>query len=140
MKAIQYFNFENSLAALNFYERYLGATNIQRVGGDDARFEHMPEEYKMDKDFTLNATFEIMGETFYCSDTYKNKKIDNSGAIVAFTFNYNDERERQRAIDFYGKAIEGGCEASIPLGETEWSKLYGIFNDPFGVTWMINAE
>ena len=140
MRAIQYFNFRNSLAALNFYEKHLGATNIRRVGGDDARFQDMPDEYKVDDDFTMHASFEIMGETFYCGDTYKHRKIDNSGAIVSLTFNYEDEADRQRAIDFYGRAIEGGCEASIPLGETAWSKLYGIFNDPFGVTWMINAE
>ncbi|MCI2804311.1 VOC family protein [Staphylococcus pettenkoferi] len=140
MRAIQYFNFRNSLAALNFYEKHLGATNIRRVGGDDARFQDMPDDYKVDDDFTMHASFDIMGETFYCSDTYKHRKIDNSGAIVSLTFDYDDEADRQRAIDFYGRAIEGGCEASIPLGETAWSKLYGIFNDPFGVTWMINAE
>lgn len=140
MKAIQYFNFQNSLAALNFYEKHLGAKHIQRVGGDDPRFSDMPDEYKVDASFTMNASFEILGETFYCSDTFKNKSIDNSGAIVSFNFKYEDEAERQRAIDFYERAVEGGCEATMPLGETEWSHLYGIFNDPFGVTWMINAE
>ncbi|RIM07845.1 VOC family protein, partial [Staphylococcus cohnii] len=30
--------------------------------------------------------------------------------------------------------------ATMPLDKTEWSELYGMFNDPFGVTWMINAE
>lgn len=140
MKAIQYFNFQNSLAALNFYEKNLGATNINRVGGDHEMFRDLPEEYQVDADFTMNAAFEIMGETFYCSDTMKNKKIDNSGAIVAFNFDYNNEQEREKAIAFFNKAVEGGCVATMALGETEWSPLYGLFNDPFGVTWMVNAE
>lgn len=140
MKAIQYFNFQNSLAALNFYEKHLGATNINRVGGDHEMFRDLPEEYQVDADFTMNAAFEILGETFYCSDTMKNKKIDNSGAIVVFNFDYNNEEEREKAIAFFNKAVEGGCVATMPLDKTEWSPLYGLFNDPFGVTWMINAE
>ncbi|MFQ3854249.1 VOC family protein [Staphylococcus parequorum] len=140
MKSVQYFNFQNSLAALNFYEKHLGATDIQRVGGDHEMFADMPEEYDIDKNFTMNASFKILGETFYCSDTMKNKKIDNSGAIVAFTFDYSNEADKQQAEAFFNKAIEGGCEATMPLAKTEWSELYGMFNDPFGVTWMINAE
>ncbi|MDK9869454.1 glyoxalase/bleomycin resistance/extradiol dioxygenase family protein [Staphylococcus equorum] len=140
MKSVEYFNFQNSLAALNFYEKHLGATDIQRVGGDHEMFADMPEEYDIDKNFTMNASFKILGETFYCSDTMKNKKIDNSGAIVAFTFDYSNEADKQQAEAFFNKAIEGGCEATMPLDKTEWSELYGMFNDPFGVTWMINAE
>ena len=75
MKAVQYFNFQNSLAALNFYEKHLGATNIQRLGGDNEMFDDMPDEYKVDADFTMHASFEVFGETFYCSDTWKNKKL-----------------------------------------------------------------
>ncbi|MDG0844531.1 glyoxalase/bleomycin resistance/extradiol dioxygenase family protein [Staphylococcus equorum] len=140
MKSVQYFNFQNSLAALNFYEKHLGATDIQRIGGDHDMFADMPEEYDIDKNFTMNASFKILGETFYCSDTMKNKKIDNSGAIVAFTFDYSNEADKQQAEAFFNKAVEGGCKATMPLGKTEWSELYGMFNDPFGVTWMINAE
>lgn len=140
MKSVQYFNFQNSLAALDFYEKNLGATDIQRVGGDHEMFADMPEEYQVDKNFTMNASFKILGETFYCSDTWKNKKIDNSGAIVTFTFDYHNEAEKQLAIDFFNKAIIAGCEETMPLGKTEWSNLYGMFNDPFGVTWIINAE
>ncbi|MBU0439204.1 VOC family protein [Staphylococcus succinus] len=140
MKSIQYFNFQNSLSALNFYEKHLGATNIQRLGGDDEMFDHMPKEYQVDDDFTMHASFEILGETFYCSDTMDNKKIDNSGAIAVFTFDYTNEADKDKAVAFFNKAIEGGCKATMPLGKTEWSKLYGMFNDPFGVTWMINAE
>ena len=46
MKAVQYFNFQNSLAALNFYEKHLGATNIQRLGGDNEMFNDMPMNIK----------------------------------------------------------------------------------------------
>ncbi|MGJ5713364.1 VOC family protein [Staphylococcus auricularis] len=140
MESIQYFNFQKSLAALNFYEKYLGATNIQRIGGDSDMFKYLPEAYQVDEDFTFHASFEIMGQTFFCSDTMKNKRTDNSGANVTFTFDYENETERKKAIDFFNQAVESGCEAAIPLGPTAWSKLYGLFNDPFGVTWMINAN
>lgn len=103
-------------------------------------FTDMPEEFQVDKNFTMNASFKVLGETFYCSDTWKNKKIDNSGAIVTFTFDHSNEADKQQAIDFFNNAIAAGCEEAMPLGKTEWSELYGMFNDPFGVTWMINDE
>ena len=140
MKSIQYFNFQNSLSALNFYEKHLGATNINRLGGDDKMFDDMPDDYQIDKDFTMHASFEILGETFYCSDTWKNNSIDNTGAIVAFTFDASNTADKERAEEFFNRAVAGGCDVTMPLGKTEWSEFYGMFNDPYGVTWMVNAE
>src|SRR5699024_6208910 len=130
MKSAQYFNFENSLAALDLYEKNLGATDIQRIGGDHEMVKDMPEEFQINKKFTKTASFNVLGETFYCSDTWKNKKIDNSGAIVTFTFDHSNEADKQLAIDFFNNAIAAGCEEAMPLGKTEWSELYGMFNDP----------
>lgn len=44
-----------------------------------------------------------------------------------------------QAKDFYESAVEAGCKIVMPLGETEWTKMYAMFDDPFGISWMISA-
>ncbi|WP_338061514.1 glyoxalase/bleomycin resistance/extradiol dioxygenase family protein [Staphylococcus ratti] len=143
IKSVSYFNFENALEALNFYEAKLGAEVVSKTMGDDEMFKDLPEEYKMPKDvakrFVMNAEFKILGETFMVSSTRDERPISNEGTNVCFTFDGSNDADVKAATDFYKRAIEAGCEETMPLGETEWSKLYGMFKDPYGVTWMINA-
>ena len=73
------------------------------------------------------------------SDSWGQHEVNNEGISVCFTFDGNNEEDVKKVKDFYHKVIEVGCKEVMPLGQTEWSKLYGYFNDPFGVTWMINA-
>ncbi|WP_414055733.1 VOC family protein [Macrococcus equi] len=143
IKAVQYFNFHNAIEVLDFYEQHLGAKIITKTMGDDEMFKDMPEEYKMPDDiakqFVMNAEFEILGERFMVSDTMGQREISNEGTSVCFTFDGSDEADVKAATDFFNNAVAAGCKVAMPLGPTEWSKLYGYFNDPFGVTWMINA-
>ena len=53
-------------------------------------FKDMPEEFQVDKNFTMNASFKVLGETFIVV-THGKIKIDNSGAIVTFTFDHSNE-------------------------------------------------
>lgn len=143
IKAVPYFNFHNTLEVLDFYEQHLGAKIISKTLGDDEMFKDMPDEFKMPDDvakqFVMNAEFEIFAERFMVSDTWGQKEVSNEGTSVCFTFDGNNEEEIKAATKFYNKAIAAGCKEEMPLGQTEWSKLYGHFKDPFGVTWMINA-
>ncbi|WP_414044059.1 VOC family protein [Macrococcus sp. EM39E] len=143
IKAVPYFNFHNTLEVLDFYEQHLGAKIISKTLGDDEMFKDMPADFKMPEDvakqFVMNAEFEIFGERFMVSDTWGQKAVSNEGTSVCFTLDGNNEEEIKAATKFYNKAVAAGCKEEMPLGQTEWSKLYGHFNDPFGVTWMINA-
>ncbi|MCG7418867.1 VOC family protein [Macrococcoides goetzii] len=143
IKAVPYFIFHNTLEVLDFYEQHLGAKIISKTLGDDEMFKDMPDEFKMPDDvakqFVMNAEFEIFAERFMVSDTWGQKEVSNEGTSVCFTFDGNNEEEIKAATEFYNKAIAAGCKEEMPLGQTEWSKLYGHFKDPFGVTWMINA-
>lgn len=141
MKAIQYFNFNRTLEALNFYQTYFGATMISQIMGDDVMFEGAPEEYRMPEDvaknFVMNAEFEILGHSFMASDTWEQREVNNEGAIVTFVA---ESPEDEAAVnDFFMKASQAPrCQITMPLSETEWAKVYGMFIDPYGVTWMIN--
>lgn len=139
MEVSTYFNYSNSIEALKFYEEKLGATDINRVPGNHEMFKDAPEEFKMPESFTMNATFNLLGQTFQCSDTWQNKEIDNSGAHACFQFDYDNVEDREAVIELFKKAEAAGCDIHMPLSEVEWSPLFGSFNDPFGITWMANA-
>nr|WP_263312724.1 glyoxalase/bleomycin resistance/extradiol dioxygenase family protein [Mammaliicoccus sp. Marseille-Q6498] len=134
-----YFNFQNSIEALKFYEEKLGATDIMRVPGNHEMFKDAPEEFKMPESFTMNASFKILDKTFLCSDTWQNKPIDNEGAQVCFQFNYDNVEDREAIQELFKKAEDAGCKIQMPLNKVEWSPMFGSFKDPFGVSWMANA-
>ncbi|ULG74582.1 VOC family protein [Macrococcus brunensis] len=142
-KAVTYFNFAHFLEALDFYKNKLGARIINQTMGDDEMFKDMPAEYKMPdevaKRFVMNAEFELLGERFMVSDTMGQRPVNNEGVNVCFTFDGNDAEAVEKAEAFFQQAIAAGCEETMPLGATEWTKLYGMFKDPFGITWMVSA-
>lgn len=143
IKAITYFNFKNTAEVLEFYEENFGAELMTRTMGNDSVFEDVLKEYNMSeeeaKDFVMNAEFTILGKTFMASDIMGDKLVNNEAVNVCFTFDGDNDAERERVKEFYYKALEGGCKEIIPLQETEWTDLYGMFKDPYGITWMVNA-
>lgn len=143
-KAISYLSSNRANEMLDFYVEHFDAVVTSKVMGDDKMFEGAPEEFKMPeevaKNFVMNASFEINGQTFMLSDSWGKEEVNNEGVSICFTFDGNDEDELQQAIKFYEKAVEAGCKVTMPLGETEWTKYYAMFEDPFGISWMISAE
>lgn len=142
--AVQYFNYSNALEALEFYERNFGAEVTGRVMADNDMFRDSLEQMGMTEGeaatFVMNAEFEIFGQKFMASSTWKQKDIDNEGASVCFVFDGRDTEAVQKAKDFYNQAVEAGCRVDMELGPTEWTGLFASFTDPYGVSWMLSAE
>lgn len=143
-KAVTYLNTNRASEMLAFYEDKFGAKIISKIMGDNEMFagssEDMQMPAEMAKDFVMNAEFEILGQTFMVSDSWGKREINNEGANVCFTFDCNNESEVAQAQSFYQSAVDAGCEIVMPMGATEWTKMYAMFNDPFGVTWMVSAN
>ncbi|WP_240664065.1 glyoxalase/bleomycin resistance/extradiol dioxygenase family protein [Macrococcus sp. DPC7161] len=143
IKAVPYFNFANALEVLNFYEEKFGAEIVSKTMGDDEMFKDLPEEFKMPEDvakrFVMNAEFKLLGQTFMISSTMGEREVNNEGVNVCFTFDGSNDIEVKVATEFFDRAVAAGSEVTMPLGPTEWSKLYGMFKDPYGISWMINA-
>lgn len=142
-KAIVYLNTNRANEMLDFYQEHFDAKILSKVMGDDAMFADSAEDMQMPagmaKDFVMNAEFEILGQSLMVSDTWGKREIDNTGANVCFTFDGNHPEEVARAKEFYHKAEAAGCEITMPLGETEWTSLFAMFDDPFGISWMLSA-
>lgn len=44
---------------------------------------------------------------------------------------------REEADNLYGSLSEGG-KATMPMGDTFWGDYFGMFEDKFGINWMIS--
>lgn len=139
VKVVPYLNFQHSLETLAFYEK-LGATDIQIVKASEPSFADSPMAGEANPDFVMNAQFNMLGERIYCSDTWGNMPIDMSGQNISIVFDLNNEDEVNAVKELEAKAKELGCTITLPLGKTEWTELFGMFDDPFGVTWVLNGE
>ncbi|UUX34689.1 VOC family protein [Fundicoccus culcitae] len=141
MKVVPYLNFPNSLEVLDFYKK-LGAENVQILLGSDEMFAEMPEEQRPSNpsEFVMNAGFEVFGNVIYLSDTWNKTAVDHDGSNLCFTFDQKDEAEVTKVKDFFQHALDLGCTVEMPLGPSEWSELFGMFKDPFGITWMFSGE
>lgn len=141
MKVIPYLNFAHSKEVLDFYEK-LGAEDINIVYGSDGMFAGVPEDQIPEKpsEFIMNASFKVFDNLIYLSDNFGNQEVDHSGSNICFTFDQNDDAEVTKAKDFFQNALDNGCQVTLPLSETEWSSIFGMFGDPFGLTRMFNGE
>lgn len=139
IKSVPYLNFQHSLEALTFYES-LGAKTTSLTKITDPMFDEMPAADKTNPDFVMNASFTMFGQTIYCSDSWGNQPVDHSGSSLCFTFDQHNPDDTQQIQTLFSKAQANGCHISMPLAKSEWSDLFGMFTDPFGVSWLLSGE
>lgn len=140
VKAVQYFNFQDALSAIRYYEEVFGAEVVSISTGDDEMFtdSNMPDG--VDGDFVMHSEIKIFGHSFYISSTWNKSEINNDGAMTCFVFDLNDENEKTQMKAFYQKAVDSGVEVQMELGETEWTPMFASFKDKCGVNWMLSGE
>ena len=142
VKHYQYFNFQNAREAIDYYKDNFNASLVSIQMMDDAMFEDtsefkdVPAEVK--ENFVMNAEIEILGHGFYISDTWNGRDINNEGAMMAFVFDL--ETEREQMVSFYEQAVASGVDVQMPMDETEWTSMFASFRDKYGVNWMLSGE
>lgn len=139
IRSVPYLNFQYSLEALAFYEK-LGATIATVTKMSDPIFADMPEEERLNSEFVMNASFTMVDRLIYCSDSWGNQPVDHAGSNLCFTFDQNNDDDIAQIELLFAKAEELGCEITMPLEAVEWSERFGMFRDPFGVTWLLSGE
>lgn len=143
IQAVAYLNSNRANEMLDFYEKDFGAVIKSKIMADDEMFAGSGEDMKMPqnmaRDFVMNAEFEILGQKFMVSDSWGKQEVNNQGANICFQFDGNNLEEVGKLESFYHRALEAGCKVQMPLGPTEWTRLFAMFDDPFGITWMLSA-
>jgi len=129
-----YLNFNgNTEEAFNFYREVFGGafTTLIRFG-DMAGAEKMPEA---DRAKIFNVTLPI-GEHNVLMGTDILDSMNQQMAIGEnFYINVSLDSEAETQ-EVFNRLTVGG-QVIMPLAKEEWSPLFGICKDPFGVQWMV---
>jgi PhnB protein len=115
---------DDAAAAIDFYVKALGATELGRVPHPDGRLVH--------------AALNVNGSTVMLNDDFPDFNDGKSstpkalgGTPVTIHLQVTDvESAFQRAVD-------AGATVVAPLEDQFWGDRYGIIRDPFGHQWSL---
>lgn len=122
------FQKEDAEQAMNFYISLFDNSkiiNLQRWGKEGPGKEGT----------IMQATFELNGQKFMCSDSPPVHNWDFTPAVSNFV-ECKDEEELEK---LFTKLSEGGFVA-MPLDKYSFSQKFGWVVDRFGVSWQLNLQ
>ena len=108
-------------AAIDFYQKAFGATNVHRMPGPDGKLMHGQMRIG-DSQVMLaneNAQFGMLGP------------LALKGSPVIIHLYVED------ADAFVAKAAAAGAKVTMPVADTFWGDRYGVVEDPYGHRWSI---
>lgn len=105
---------------INFYANVFG----YEIKGDDI--------HKWENGLIAHGEITIYGNRLMFTD------VDFETQFTGFSLSINltDADELKQRYDDMSK----GAEIIMPLQKVEWSQLYGLLKDQFGVTWQFNLD
>lgn len=130
-----YLNFDGTAKeAVYFYEKALGGQvlGIMMFGDMPENPDH-PLTDEM-KNRVMHAHLKVGDSDLMFSDTFPGMPFQ-PGDTVQIAIHPADE---SRAREIFA-ALEDGGQVVMPLQKTDWSPLYGIVKDKFGVTFQVNV-
>ena len=133
MEFAPYVHFSGNCAeALAFYVKVLnGKIAFTHTYGDSPMASMVPADYAGK---IMHATFDFEGGRLYACDA----PPDRQGKIQGITLSIGakDAAEAEKIFN----ALSQGGNVAMPFQQTFWSAGFGMFNDRFGVAWMVNTE
>lgn len=137
------------MAAVNPYLNFGGHTEevfnfYKSVFGGEfdvlARFGEMPEEYQTDKsqnDKIMHISLPIGGGSVLMgSDRPESYGPITKGDNFYVSIQADSEAEATKLFN----GLSAGGQVTMPLEKSFWGAFFGMFNDKFGVQWMINFD
>jgi PhnB protein len=129
----------NCEEAFHFYQSVFGG-NFPYVGrfGDMPPQENMPPLPEEHKNRIMHMSLPISKETtIQGSDTggeWSNQLVVGNNFSVSI--NTDNEAEADRLFN----GLSAGGNVTMPMSKTFWGSYFGMFNDKFGINWMISCE
>ncbi|BDX08677.1 VOC family metalloprotein YjdN [Planctobacterium marinum] len=122
--------------AIEYYQKTLNAELVMLM-----RFEDMPaegnEDCQMPEDMgqkIMHAEIQIGDSKIMMSDSPEQGPVNFSG----FSLSIAADSIEQGSSLFSALAEDG--KVIMPLAETFWAKAFGMLEDKFGLSWMVNVE
>jgi PhnB protein len=125
----------NTREAVHFYEKALGGKVMGIMTyGDMPDDPNHPLTNEM-KNRVMHAHLKVGDEDLMFSDTFAGMPYQPGNTMqIAIHL-----KEEERAIEIFA-ALEDGGQVIIPLHKTDWSPLYGMVKDKFGVNFNVNVQ
>jgi PhnB protein len=128
-----YLNFTgNCREAMSFYNTCIGGElSMQTVAGSPAEAQ-CPDSMK---DHILHSSLTKDNLVLMGSDMSGPEGI-TKGNNIALSLNCSNAEE----ISSFFSSLSTGGEIIHPLTEEFWGATFGVFNDKFGIRWMLNYD
>lgn len=132
IKLNPYLNFSgNTQEAMEFYHSVLGGDLTLSKFSDFPQME-VPEGYE---DKIMHATLTNGGITIMASEGKPGGEVV-IGDNFSMSLSGDDEA---KLTEIFGKLAEGG-QITMPLEKQVWGDTFGMVQDKFGISWMVNIN
>ena len=119
---------DNAREALEFYRDVFGG---ELTMSTFAEFQASEDPAEADK--IMHGQLEAGALTLMASDTPQAMGYDD-GSRISMSLSGEDEAELR---GYWDRLVDGGT-ATLPLDKAPWGDYFGMCQDRFGVTWMVN--
>jgi PhnB protein len=110
----------NAAAAVDFYQRAFGATELMRMPGPDGRS-------------IMHAELKIGDSVFFLNDEFPGMGARSPESLGGSTGSFHVYVEDVDAA--FSRAVAAGARVSMPVADMFWGDRYGKVADPFGHEW-----
>ncbi|MGQ2901771.1 VOC family protein [Neoaquamicrobium sediminum] len=118
-----YLQVDGAIKAAEFYGRAFDATEVYAVPADE-------------QGRTMHIHLHVNGSSLMLGDAYPEHGHPHEpaqGYVLQLHLSQDE-------IDsWWQRAVDAGCEVTVPLQVMFWGDRWGQLRDPFGVVWAMNA-
>jgi PhnB protein len=128
-----YLTVRDAAAAIDFYGKAFGATEVTRMPAQDGKR-------------LMHAEIKVNGAYVMLSDEFPEYTDPGCPAVsapsaerpspVGIALHYKTPGDVDKT---YARAVEAGCAGTLPPNDTFWKARFAMVRDPFGHRWMLNA-
>jgi PhnB protein len=120
---------DNAREAMEFYKTVFGGNLTMNTFKESHASVESTEENNI-----MHAVLEAdNGISFMAADTPNHMEY-KPGANISLSLSGENEEELR---GYWEKLIVGGTEV-MPLNKAPWGDTFGMLNDKFGITWLVN--
>ncbi len=135
MRIIPYLTFNgNCKEAFAHYKQVLGGELFSLSFADAPEEACIPKD-SPNKDKILHACLTVGNFSLMASDCPPNQPF-NKMQGVSVSLNVDSVAEAERLFN----GLSAGGTVHMALGKTFWAERFAMFEDRFGVGWMVNCE